>query len=177
MLRAVSLGAVGVSVLVLAGCVRRPEPTPLETACRARIAARLPEWSIASVSPEVAAWARSDGFDPVVTQGDFDGDGRPDVALLIQAQRTPAMQYSERILSSRVAVCLDRPAGVTLHVIEGLYCGDYIELATKGAPYYDFERDREDVYPSDGVKTVCVKKASATYVYDGAGFRRIVDGD
>ena len=37
--------------------------------------------------------------------------------------------------------------------------------------------EAEGVYPSDGVTTVCFKKASATYVYDGARFRRIVDGD
>ena len=169
--------AVLASLLAFGGCLARPVPDALEGACRARLGARLGTWTLASASPEVAAWTRSRDFDPTMARGDFDGDGRIDIALLVQARATPVFPYPERIEASRVAVCLDREAGIELHVIEALYCADYIELAVKGAVYHDIERQREDAYPSDGVRTVCFKKASATYVYDGAGFRRIVDGD
>jgi hypothetical protein len=165
------------SSLLAGGCVARPVSGPLEDACRARLETRLGPWTMTSISPEVAARTRSEGLDPTVTRGDFDGDGRPDVALLVQQGPTPVLRYPERIAASRVAVCLGRSAGVELHVIDALYCGDYIELAVKGTRYYDVEHGREDAYPSDGIRTVCFEKASATYVYDGGGFRRIVDGD
>ena len=165
------------SLFALAGCLGRPVPDALEGACRARLGARFDTWTLASASPEVAGWTRAREFDPTMARGDFDGDGRMDIALLVQARATPVLSYPERIEASRVAVCLDRPAGIELHVIESLYCADYIERAVKGAVYHDIEREREDAYPSDGVRTVCFKKASATYLYDGTGFRRIVDGD
>jgi hypothetical protein len=129
------------------------------------------------VPDDVAAWARAHKFDPTVARGDFDGDGRADVAFLVQARSQPLREYPERLVASRLAVCLARPSGVVLHLLDQLYCGDYIEAVAKGERYYDFERDRKGVYPSDGVKTVCFEHASATYVYDGGGFRRIVDGD
>ena len=165
------------SLLVLGGCLARPADGALEEACKARLGARLAEWTMASVATDVAAWAHTQGFDPRVARGDFDGDGRVDVALLVQARATPVLEYPERISASRVAVCLDRPSGLTVHVIDDPYCGDYIRRAPKGARYHDFETEAKGVYPSDGVTTVCFKKASATYVYDGARFRRIVDGD
>jgi len=165
------------SLLVLGGCLARPADGALEEACKARLGARLAAWTLASVAPDVAAWAHTQGFDPRVARGDFDGDGRVDVALLVQARATPVLEYPERISASRVAVCLDRSSGLTVHVIDDPYCGDYIRRAPKGARYHDFETEAKGVYPSDGVTTVCFKKASATYVYDGARFRRIVDGD
>jgi len=165
------------SLLVLGGCLARPADGALEEACKTRLGARLAEWTMASVAPDVAAWAHTQGFDPRVARGDFDGDGRVDVALLVQARATPVLEYPERISASRVAVCFDRSSGLTVQVIDDPYCGDYIRRAPKGGRYHDFETDANGVYPSDGVTTVCFKKASATYVYDGARFRRIVDGD
>jgi hypothetical protein len=61
--------------------------------------------------------------------------------------------------------------------VETPYCADYIHLAPKGTTYYDFQHDRRDVYPLDGVTTGCFEKASGTYVLEGAAFRLIVDGD
>ena len=112
-----------------------------------------------------------------MVHGDFDGDGHLDIALLIQNRLKPVLDYSERAYSSLIAVCFSRPPAVILHLIDKPYCSDFIERAPKGQRYYDFETEKTGTYPLDGVRTICFEKASATYVYDGAGFRRIVDGD
>ena len=102
------------SLLVLGGCLARPADGALEEACKARLGARLAEWTMASVATDVAAWAHTQGFDPRVARGDFDGDGRVDVALLVQARATPVLEYPERISASRVAVCFDRSSGLSV---------------------------------------------------------------
>ena len=149
----------------------------LDDACTARIAARFRTWTIASVTTDVAAWAKGQGFDPVRARGDFDTDGRPDLALLVQERATPVAQYPERIYASRVAVCLNRASGVALYVVDEPYCADAIVSARKGERYFDFEREREGTFPSDGVRTICFKAAGATFLFEDGGFRRIVDGD
>jgi hypothetical protein len=177
----VALRACGAAAVVI-GLVLTQAGAPsaqgaLDDACKAHIGARFREWTMASVSAPVAERARARGFDPTVARGDFDGDGRTDVALLVHVGPTLVLGAPQRIAASRVVVCLNRPSGVAVHVIDEPYCGDYIERAPKGEQYHDIENDRKDVYPLDGVITVCFKQASATFLYDGAGFRRIVTGD
>jgi hypothetical protein len=151
----------------------------VEEACRAQITNKLREWSVSSVTLAVAEWAKSHRINPTLVRGDFDEDGRTDIALLIQNRLEPVLDYPQRAYSSLVAVCLSRPTSVSLHLVDNPYCSDSIELSRKGQRYYDFETDETSTYRLDGVKTVCFEKASATYVYDAesAGFRRIVDGD
>lgn len=149
----------------------------LEGTCKAQITKKLQEWSVTSISADVAAWSKSHRKNPTLVRGDFNGDGHLDVALLIQNRAKPVLDYPERAQSSLVAVCLSRPTAVVLHLIDKLYCSDAIEQVRKGRQYYDFEKEKAGTYPLDGVRTICFEKASATYVYDGAGFRRIVDGD
>lgn len=149
----------------------------LEVACKAQITKQLREWSVTSVTVDVAEWTKSHRRNPSLVHGDFNGDGHLDIALLIQNRLKPVLDYSERAYSSLIAVCLSRPPAVILHLIDKLYCSDFIERVPKGQRYYDFETEKTGTYPLDGVKTICFEKASATYVYDGAGFRRIVDGD
>jgi hypothetical protein len=151
----------------------------LEEACRGQITKKLREWTVTSVTADVAEWSKSHRLNPTIIHGDFDGDSNPDIALLIQNRAKAVLDYPERAYSSLVAVCLSRRSGVVLHLIDDPYCSDLIALSRKGQRYYDFETDETSVYPLDGVRTICFEKASATYIYDGkrAGFRRIVDGD
>ncbi len=122
-------------------------------------------------------WAKSNQQNPTLVHGDFDGDGHLDIALLIQDWPKPVLDYPQRTYASHVAICLSKPPAVVLHLIDEPYCSDFIERVRKGQPYYDFETGKTGIYPSDGVRTHCFEKASATYVYDGTRFRRIVDGD
>ena len=113
-------------------------------------------------------WAKSHKEDPTVAYGDFDGDGKEDVALLIQPTARPD--------TLRIAACLSsiprRPV-----VIERPYCSDGIERVLKGQRYYDYDTGREGAYPRDGIHAYCFEKAGATYIFLGNSFRRIVDDD
>jgi hypothetical protein len=60
-----------------------------EKRCREQIDKNLRQWSVSSTTREVAEWAKSHRMNPTFVQGDFDGDGRADIALLIQNRSEP----------------------------------------------------------------------------------------
>lgn len=146
-------------------------------ACEARITAKYDQWRFAPVTADVAEFAKSLHENPTMTAGDFDGDGRTDVALLIQDGPHPDPDYPRRLDSMHIAVCLNREAGVDLLTIDQPYCGDGITRAPKGAPYYDFVTGKKGTYLLDGVSVYCFEKAGATYEFENGTFRRIVDSD
>jgi hypothetical protein len=168
-MRSVHRGLVALT-LVLSVCLAQASEEGLESACKAQIATKFRQWVVASVTADVARSAESRHVNPTLVHSDFDGDGQLDVALLVQDRPKP-------VLASHVAICLSRPPAVVLHVIDEPYCSDFIERVAQGQPYYDFETGKTGTFPSDGVRTHCFEQASATYVYDGTKFRRIVDGD
>jgi hypothetical protein len=149
----------------------------LLNACEARITAKYQQWRFVPVTTGVADFAKSRHENPTVTTGDFDGDGRTDVALLIQNGSDPESEYPRRLESLHIAVCLDKKTGIELHVIDRPYCGDGITRAPKGASYYDFETDKRGTYLLDGVSAYCFEKAGATYEFENGAFHQIVDSD
>ena len=144
-----------------------PEPTTV-SACERAVSRLWPQWRLAVVSNEVREWARARGVTPTRVRGDFDGDRAEDVALLVQVTDDPR--------SARIAACLSSRGGEPV-VVEQPYCRDGITRAEKGQRYYDFELDREGVYPHDGVHAYCFERAGATYIYLNGKFERIVDSD
>ncbi len=126
-------------MLAVPACIAQASEEALERACKAQIAATFREWTVAPVTTEVRQWAQSQHANPTVVYGDFDGDGRLDVALLIQDRSNPVLDYPERAHASQVAICLSKPPAVALYLIDEPYCGDFIERVSKGQPYY--ERD------------------------------------
>ncbi len=145
--------------------------------CEARIAAKFKQWRFPPVTAAVAAFAKNRHQNPTVTVGDFDGNGRKDVALLIQDGSAPDPNYPNRLDSLHIAVCLDKKTGVELYFIDKLYCGDGIMRAPKGKSYYDFNTEKKGVYLFDGVSAYCFEQAGATYEFDNGAFRQIVDSD
>ena len=145
--------------------------------CEAQVTARFKQWRVAPVKPEVAKWAKDQHENPTMASGDFDGNGRTDVALLIQDGPVPEPDYPGRLDSLHIAVCLDRKTSIKLHVIDDLYCGDGITRARKGHRYYDYEKQSYGKYSEDGVSAYCFEKAGATYVFENGEFRQIVDSD
>lgn len=153
------------------------EEEALRGACTAQVAARFSQWRFAPIREDVAEWAKSENMNPAIAYGDFDGDGRKDVALLIQAGPSPDSEYPGRLDSLHIAVCMNPTAGMKLYVVEKLYCGDGITVSPQGKHYFDLVADTEGFYKLDGVRAYCFEKAGATYVFEKGAFRQIVDGD
>ena len=115
--------------------------------------------------------------DPLTIRGDFDGDGRQDIALLIQNRSRPVFEEPDRINATRVAVCLAKASSMVLRVIEEPYCDDFIRLVKKGEDMHDVEAGHISQYPVDAIGTTCFEKAGAVFFFDGGNFRRIIDSD
>jgi hypothetical protein len=137
--------------------------------CREAVGTLWPHWRVPPVSPEVRDWAASRGEDPTVAYGDFDDDGRMDVALLLQTTSPPG--------ALKIVVCLSSLGVSRPVVVERPYCSEGITRVSKGQRYHDFATDREGIYPRDGVHAYCFEKAGATYLFTDGSFRQIVDSD
>ncbi len=131
--------------------------------CEAQLTAKLTQWRFAPITPQVAAFAKSRHENPTITYGDFDGDGRQDMALLVQHGANPDSNYPRRKDSLHIAVCLNTSTGVKLYLIDKPYCGDGITRASKGKPYCDYVTNKKGDYKLDGVGVYCFEKAGATY--------------
>jgi len=146
-------------------------------ACDAQISAKFPQWRLAPVSREVEQFAKSRNVSPTRVSGDFDGDGRADIALLVFSGPVPVPDYPDRLDALHIAVCMNTRMGLRLFVIDKPYCGDGIAISRRGSRYYDFEKEQEGRYKLDGVHAYCFEKAGATYQFENGSFRRIVDSD
>jgi len=125
---------------------------------------------LAPPPPELADLAKERNITTNVVQGDFDGDGAQDTAVLLNAQRTrQATQY--------IGASLARPEGFRLYLISEPYCGDGISVVPKGAKAEDLRTGRPVTYRSDGIHAYCFEKAGGTYVFRNNRWQLIVDSD
>ena len=148
----------------------------LVQSCEGLLSRRIPGWRVAPVTAEVAEFARRRNVSATLASGDFDADGRTDVAMLILGgvETNPIVQRLEDL---HIAVCLNTTSGVRLYMIDKPYCGDGIAVSRRGTRYHDFESGSDGVYTVDGVHAYCFEKAGATYQYESDAFRMIVDSD
>lgn len=149
----------------------------LEKSCKTLLNQTLPVWTMASISEEVKTFTAEQQADPLRIRGDFDGDGRQDIALLIQNRARPVFEEPDRINATRVAVCLAKEPSMVLRLIEEPYCDDFIYLVKKGEHMYDIEAGDLGKYPVDAIGTTCFEKAGAVFLFDGKNFRRIINSD
>ncbi len=145
------------------------DQTELNRQCRKAGENLWSRWRFPNVSTEVREWATSRKEDPTVAYGDFDDDGRTDVALLIQT--------SSESGSIKIVACLSSLGATKPIVVERPYCTDGITRVSKGQRYHDFATELESAYPKDGIHAYCFEKAGATYIFTDGSFRQIVDSD
>jgi|GEM_PF-6992227 len=112
-------------------------------ACKLLLTKKWPQWDFAPVSAEVAESAKERKESATITYGDFNGDSRKDVAMLIHTNAQPNRRL--------IAICLTNPKKPRLAIINKPYCSDGIELSHKGRQYYNFETEAEGTYQYDGV--------------------------
>ena len=131
----------------------------LEQPCKILLNQTLPVWTMASISEEVKTFTAEQQADPLRIRGDFDGDGRQDIALLIQNRARPVFEEPDRIKATRIAVCLAKEPLMVQRLIEEPYCDDFIYLVKKGEDMYAHRRsqqflfDRRVKFPVLGTRT------------------------
>lgn len=143
--------------------VAKPQTLPL--ACSKSFDERLPNWRLASAPADAAAAAASYGLNPVVTAGDFNGDGKRDWAALVTASGTTV-----------VAACLSQGKRVHVVLIENT-CKDMLYRVRAGTRQPNLETDRTDWLPRDAIATSCFEKAGKTHVYERGAFRGFLHAD
>ena len=148
-----------------------------EESCKALLDQTLPVWTMASISEDVKTFTEGQQADPVKIRGDFDGDGRQDIALLIQNRARPVFEEPDRINAKRVAVCFAKEPSMVLRLIDKPYCDDFIYLVQKGEDMYDIEAGDLGKYPVDAIGTTCFELAGAVFFFDGKNFRQIINSD
>jgi len=145
--------------------------------CKTQVSTKFRQWHLARVPAEVDQFVKSRNESATMVRGDFDGDTRRDVAMLLVEGADPDPQPPARSSLLHIAVCLNTASGMRLYIIERPYCSDGIALSPKGRSYHDFERETEGTYRFDGVHRYCFEKAGATYQFENGAFRQIVDSD
>jgi hypothetical protein len=138
----------------------------IPVACSTEIGNRLKDWRPLKVTAEVRERSKSQRFNPIVTKGDFDGDGREDVAVLGRSGGAAVL-----------TICFDRGSLPTLYIIRKPYCDDLVETARKGGVHLNVETGKLVKLKCDGVSVSCFDRASATYVWNGTAFTLIPDSD
>ncbi|MHB9097095.1 MAG: hypothetical protein ACYC5X_04645 [Syntrophales bacterium] len=103
------------------------------------------------------------------TVGDYDGDGKEDIALLLR----PISGHGDYAIS----VCLSsKPSGAP-ELIHKAYTYGPLVTTPKGREYYDFSTDAEGRYELDGIGSYCCECCGATYILRKGKFVEVIDSD
>jgi hypothetical protein len=159
--------------------VWRCEATPvLPRQIKVLLDRKFPGWQFPVVSEDDCQSVKSrggkDAFAQLI-QGDFDGDGRLDYAVLIELESGT----DDRGLVSRPAVYivafLARRNEYRMRMVthEG---GDCLQLFRKGEGDYDYEAQREFTYPLETVFSG-MGMGGSSYLYENGKFRAIITSD
>lgn len=156
-------------------CEARPElPRPIKVL----LDRKFPGWQFPVVSDEdcqaVKSWGGKDAL-PQLIQGDFDGDGRLDYAVLIEEESGT----DDRGVVSRPAVYIvaffasrnDYRMRIVTH--EG---GGCLQLMRKGDSDYDYGSRRKFTYSNDTIFSG-VGMGGSSYLFENGRFRAIVSSD
>ncbi len=168
------VGLAALSVPVSGSKAAKPS---LAGACKTALNVELPGWELSPPPAELTAYAEEQRFETNIARADFDADGSEDLALLVVSKlRRPEADRKTRS-SQYIAVCLSKSKKSQLIFIKEPYCGDGISVSPKGAEFYNYETEKKDKYPTDGIHAYCFEKAGATYLFRNGAFRRVIDSD
>lgn len=139
---------------------------------------KFPGWKFAEVSQEIHQFFESEmkGESPHLISGDFDGNGKPDYAVLIWHGHYLNDKGVPVGHKSFLVVFMEKRRGYQMHVIKDP-AGEYLCLARKGTEDYDYEQQKEIRYVNDAIMTGIFEKAGSSYVFEKGRFRSFVSSD
>jgi hypothetical protein len=139
---------------------------------------RFPGWKYAEVDGEIRTFLKeyvSSFARPDIISGDFDGDGMPDYAVLIE-QKLPVRKLGEtRDRKFYLVVFLKRSAGFKMHVLDPE--GEYLTLMRRGDWDYDYETQSHFTYQHDAIFTGIFEKGGTSYIYKNGKFHTMITSD
>jgi|SRR6185295_5816426 len=148
----------------------------LPSSVRLELNRRFPRWKFAEVSPEVRQFFETDmiGKSPNLIDGDFDGNGKRDYAVLITHGKA---RYGKLTWPrSLLIVFLRKSSGYRMHVIKEPN-GEYLCLARKGEKDFNYDEQKEITYANDAILTGILEKGGSSYVFEKGRFRSFVSSD
>lgn len=122
------------------------------------------KWQPATVDPQSATCRREAGSPPALLRADLNSDGRPDVALALEAaDGVHLVVVFERLVDS-VVVDVDR-LGQTA-------ADGYLMIEPRGSSYP--KDGLEDYFTAATLAVYRCGQARAVYLWSGLGFRKVV---
>jgi hypothetical protein len=156
-------------------------PESLPGPVRSALDRMHPGWRVGAVGADVrAADGRRLGRTPNIVFGDFDSDGRRDVAVLIEYGNVDQTQKSFTHYIE-VFAFLNRAGGYEAIRLTDQSPGpdprQYLTLQRRGDRGLDFETGKRFTYPHDSIGLWFFEKAGGTYIYDNGKFRYVAESD
>jgi hypothetical protein len=167
--------------LLPTAAARRVQSARLPEAISSTLDRKFPGWRFSEVSGGVRQFfgERFPRARPNLIEGDFDGDGRTDYAVLIEHTNFNRGGKAFTHVVERLAF-LRRGAGYRLYALERSAPANpelYLTLARKGGQGRDFRTGRKFRYPHDSIGVSYFEKAGGTYVYRRGRFRYVNESD
>lgn len=138
-------------------------PVRFPESCKVAVARLFPNWQSPRPDPEVLAWAKKKAVNPVVTSGDFDGDGRRDWAALglVDGKR-------------KVMVCLG--GTVVVHADDD-GCSDMIYTIRRKTVVRNLDLGTNETLVTDAAATSCFEKSGRVFLLQNQAFRVFFNSD
>ena len=148
----------------------------LPSSARLQLNRRFPGWKFAEVSPEVRQLFETEmkGKSPALVKGDFDGNEKPDYAVLIWHGK---LRYGDVSWPRPfLVVFLQKGWGYRMYVIKDPE-GEYLSVAKRGEKDFNYDEQKEITYANDAILTSIFEKAGSSYVYEKGRFRSFISSD
>ena len=136
-----------------------------------------PGWELSRLNEpwEIAQWKKRKA-NPSFISGDFNGDGRNDVALIV-VHSVPSSQQKERTV---IVFLRDRTSYRNLVLESGAAdpaLDVTLRLMKKGSKGLEVEQERKFTYRFDAIDVAYSDKGSQSYIWNDGTFETITTGD